>query len=49
VGWTTFLPILVYLGRFILGLSANTYQTHSIYLITIMVSVVLQRDWLKEL
>ena len=30
MGWTTFLPILVYLGRFVLDLSANTCQTHHV-------------------
>jgi len=32
VRWTTFIPILVFLGRFILGLSANTCQTRHVTL-----------------
>jgi len=32
VGWTTFLPILVFLGRFVLNLSVNTCQTHHVTL-----------------
>jgi len=32
VGWATFLPILVFLGRFILDVSANTCQTHRVTL-----------------
>jgi len=32
VGWTTFLPVLVFLGRFVLDLSANTCQTRHVTL-----------------
>ena len=32
VRWTTFVPILVFLGRFVLDLSANTYQTRHVTL-----------------
>ena len=32
MGWTTFLPILVFLGRFVLDLSANTCQTRNVTL-----------------
>jgi len=33
VGWTTFLPILVFLGCFVLDLSANTCQTRHMTLL----------------
>jgi len=32
VGWTTFLPVLVFIGRFVLDLSANICQTHHVTL-----------------
>ena len=48
-GWTIFLPILVFLGRFVLDLSANTCQTHHVTLrlwpLSLMVPALVDGRW----